>query len=262
MKNIFYILLIFMVQPLTAQTYPQVVSHRGGSLFAPENTLAAIDLSLQAGVDCIEIDVQLSADNVVVVIHDETLDRTTTGKGKIASMKFSQIREADAGVDFSDAFQGEKVPALYEILERVGGKAMLLIEIKNPGNIYQGIEVQIAEIIHKYNASSWCVIQSFNPDDLYRMHQADPLIKLGLLRVFPGLRKLKKDKELLPILSEINVYYRFASRINVRKIQKMGKKVRVWTVNSEHYMKQMIRNNVDGIITDDPLLLLETLKKQ
>jgi glycerophosphoryl diester phosphodiesterase len=108
----------------------RIIAHRGGANLAPENTLAAFRQAIDLGVDMIEIDVHLSKDGHIMVIHDFTLDRTTTGKGKIADMTLKQIRKYDAGVKFNEKFRGEKVPTLDETMELLNGKTGLLIEIK------------------------------------------------------------------------------------------------------------------------------------
>lgn len=238
---------------------PLVVAHRGGSLTAPENTLAAFKNALNIGVDRIELDVQLSKDDIVIVIHDEKINRTTNGKGVIRFMDYSQIGSYDAGCWFSDHFKGEKIPSLEEVMTLVKGKSTLLIEIKNQDNLYEGIEQEVVKLIHKHNATSWCVVQSFNYGSLLKIHELDPDIRTGWLAVKPPTVKIINKKIDISFISEININQRFASKKAVDFIHGLNKKVFVWTVNKPARMKKIIQHGVDGIITDDPKTLKELL---
>ncbi len=122
---------------------PLVVAHRGASGIAPENTLPAIDKALLAGADFIEIDVQLTRDRQVVLMHDETVDRTTNGKGKIGEMTADQVAGLDAGSWFGAEFTGTKVPLLEEVVAHIGGRTGLLIEIKKKKGFNEGIEEEV-----------------------------------------------------------------------------------------------------------------------
>ena len=112
---------------------PFFIAHRGASGTAPENTLPAIDSALAAGVDYIEIDVHLSLDGKVIVIHDATVDRTTNGTGKVQKLTAEYIQSLDAGSWFGEPFIGVKVPTLEEVIRHIDGKVKLLIEIKKKG---------------------------------------------------------------------------------------------------------------------------------
>lgn len=107
-----------------------VVAHRGASGYAPENTLEAFDLACTLGADVIELDVHLTRDDEVVVMHDERVDRTTTGRGEIRSMMLADVRAMDAGSWFGTQFQGVRVPTLTEVLERFLGRVLIDIELK------------------------------------------------------------------------------------------------------------------------------------
>jgi glycerophosphoryl diester phosphodiesterase len=109
---------------------PLIIGHRGAAGLAPENTLASIEKALSLGVDRIEIDIHQTKDNVLVVIHDETLERTTNGKGKIKDLTYREILKYSAGAKFSPACENEKVPTLAEVLDLIDGKSQLLIELK------------------------------------------------------------------------------------------------------------------------------------
>jgi glycerophosphoryl diester phosphodiesterase len=117
----------------TQHLYPQdflVIAHRGASSYAPENTIAAFDLALQMGARHLELDVHLTRDDYLVVIHDDTVDRTTNGTGPVASQTFAALQGLDAGTWFGEAFVGVRIPTLAEVLTRYQGRMHLHIELK------------------------------------------------------------------------------------------------------------------------------------
>ena len=232
-----------------------VVAHRGGSLLAPENTLAAFRQALALGVDRIELDVQQRKDGVVLVIHDEKTNRTTNGKGTISDMNYAQLKDLDAGSKFSKEFSNEKIPLLDEVLCLINGQCELLVEIKNPGNINIGLEKNVADLIQQHQALAWCTVQSFEYESLYRLHKINDQITLGLLLDKPKPDTLKKSAANTSFISEININRRSASAAMIDLIHQMEKKVYVWTVNKPGDMVRLIKNGVDGIITDDPKTL-------
>src|SRR5678815_3228387 len=112
---------------------PFIIAHRGGSLEAPENTLASFRHAVDVGAKFVELDVQMSSDGGLVIIHDETLDRTTTGSGPVGALTFDELRELDAGVKKGDKWKGEKIPTLREVLDLcVGAGVGVVIELKSP----------------------------------------------------------------------------------------------------------------------------------
>jgi len=126
------------------------VAHRGASGYAPENTIAAYDLAVDMKADYIEIDVQRSKDGELVSIHDNTVNRTTDGTGKVRDLTFEQLRALDAGSWKGERFAGEQIPTFDEILDRYHGKVGILIELKSP-ELYPGIEEQVTEAIKERN---------------------------------------------------------------------------------------------------------------
>ena len=135
-----------------------VIAHRGFSGRAPENTLAAISEAIAIGADMAEIDVTLTADDRVVVIHDETLDRTTNGAGRVADHGFDEIRNLDAGSWFAPQFAGEKVPTLEEILDTVKGRILLNVEIKSEA-VGRGISDKVAAAIRHRGMADQVIVE-------------------------------------------------------------------------------------------------------
>ncbi|MFN2146831.1 MAG: glycerophosphodiester phosphodiesterase, partial [Anaerolineales bacterium] len=114
---------------------PLVIAHRGASAFAPENTLSAFTLAVKQGADAIELDAKLTADGRVVVYHDLTLDRTTSGKGKLAEKSLAELKRLDAGSFMGQEFRGERIPTLDEVFETVGDTLLINVELTNYGSV-------------------------------------------------------------------------------------------------------------------------------
>ena len=263
MRTLLLILSICIMNPVVSQNNTNVktlvVAHRGGSLLAPENTLAAFKNALSLGVDQIELDVHLSKDNVVVVIHDETLKRTTSGTGSVDAYSYDEFSQFDAGYKFSEKYKGEKIPSLEQVLELVDGKAKLLIEIKKSGDKNQDIEKAVVDLIQKHHAGSWCIVQSFSYESIEKVHKLDASITLGLLFVKPPSEKIEHGKIDISFISEINFCHVFAGKRTVEFFHKLNKKVFVWTVNKPEQMQRLINHDVDGIITDNPAELIKII---
>ena len=227
---------------------PFMISHRGARALAPENTLAGVSEAIDRGAVFIEVDVQRTADGVLVVIHDNTVDRTTEGTGRIGALTYDEMRSLDAGSHFSTEFAGEPVPALDAILELVAAKQVtLVLEAKSP-ELYPGIEQQIAEALQRFEVEDRVIVISFDHDWLERFHEAAPQVRLGKLWVWMG------RSEPLPMTSLVDVYWLsvIADPTLVKRAHAQGYEVVVWTVNDPWVMKLLLWLGVDGITTDRP----------
>ena len=248
--------------------YLEIIAHRGASGTAPENTLAAVQKAIDFGADSIEIDVRLSRDNEVFLMHDSKVNRTTNGKGHIRFLNSETIQKLDAGSWFSEEFTNEKVPMLRQVLSLCGGKSKLLIEVKSADRKrYPILCEKIAYLIKEYNAHEWTTVQSFDTKVLDTFQWVDPNLNISKLVVYNlGLAPLKlyydenlKRGNLLSVdyLNGINVNYRYATKRLVSKIHQADKKIYCWTANKTRPMKRLLKLGVDGIITNYP----EKLKK-
>jgi glycerophosphoryl diester phosphodiesterase len=239
---------------------PLIIAHRGASGVAPENTIPAIDSAISAGADFIEIDVRMSKDGAVVVMHDETADRTTNGKGKISELTLAEILSLDAGSWFGEEFRGTKVPLLEEVVAYLNGRTKLLIEIKKNGNQSAGIEEAVIGIIRKYSAESWCEVQSFNDEVLKIMHTKAPEIGLQKLIVFKyRLLPYVFDGKITRFsikkynyVRSVNMHYRFFNKSFSRLIHGSGKKIFLWGCRDEAPCFPINMEGCDGIMTDFP----------
>ncbi|MBN2387160.1 MAG: hypothetical protein JXB85_09070 [Anaerolineales bacterium] len=235
---------------------PLVIGHRGASAHAPENTLAAFQLAVEQGAQAIECDVKLTGDGQVVILHDRTVDRTTDGRGELRQLSLAAVRELDAGVRFGEQFRGQRVPTLSETLEAVGQKTILNIELTNYATPFDDLVSKVVEQIRKFGLQGRVLFSSFFPHNLIKVRKLLPDTPCGLL-IWPewmgwwgrsfGFRS-DIYQALHPPLGDVD------QRL-VQRVHAAGRRVHVWTVNAEADMKRMIGLGVDGIFTDDPLLL-------
>ncbi|HEX7621142.1 MAG TPA: glycerophosphodiester phosphodiesterase family protein [Anaerolineales bacterium] len=235
---------------------PIVVAHRGDKAYAPENTLSAFKQAAQKGADAVEFDVKLTADGQVIVLHDQTVDRTTNGTGNVAKMTFGALRLLDAGVQFPGKFPNEKIPCLDEVFETVGNQIFMNIELTNYSTPTDALVHKVVELVKKHGMQSRVLFSSFLPRNLHKARKLLPEVPCGLLTL-PGLMGFwgrafgwRGDYAALnPFVTDVNAEL-------VLRVHAAGKRVYAWTVTAEADLKRMIGLGVDGNITDDPALAL------
>ncbi|WP_144684736.1 glycerophosphodiester phosphodiesterase [Bacillus altitudinis] len=230
-----------------------IIAHRGSSSAAPENTIAAFDVAVEQGADYIELDVQMTMDQHVVVIHDDTVDRTTNGNGLVKSYTLDQLKKLDAGSWFDHQYTNERIPTLQEILERYSQRIGILIEIKHPKRQI-GIEKAVARIINRFAYSRHIMIQSFDVHALQRIKAFAPSLRTALI-IKPDVFKLTKRK--------LTTYSSFANGLNMKKtminrwwidrIHTFGMDVFIWTVKDQKTADRIKKYPIDGVVTDNPL---------
>lgn len=229
---------------------PKIIAHRGASARAPENTLAAFQLALDLQADGIELDVMLTRDQNVVVMHDDTVDRTTNGSGRVADMTLDEIRSFDAG-------EGEKVPTLAEVFERFGGKFLINIELKNYTSIFDPLPIEVSKLIKSYDLVEDVLISSFNPFNLPRVRSRIPEARLGLItqpeQAKRWIWRLFDYNSLHPHFSDVDA-------VLVSALHARNRQVNVWTVDDPQELKSLVDLDVDGIITNDPKKAREVLR--
>jgi glycerophosphoryl diester phosphodiesterase len=240
-----------------------VIAHRGFSGEAPENTLAAFRKGVEIGSDMIELDVHLSRDGEIVVIHDETLDRTTNGKGLVAEHTLSELKKLDAGSSFGPAFAREKIPTLKEVLGLAKGRVLVNIEIKNPTHrrypISELTEKTLREV-EKAGMLEKVIFSSFNPAALEWFEKKEPRALTAFLfhRPWNSLSDIPGYQD-YSVLNLRNIYL---TQEKISAIRKAGKKINVYTVNPEEEIRQFVEWGVDGIITNHPDRLIRILGKK
>ena len=239
-----------------------VVAHRGFSGAAPENTLIAFEKAIAIGSDMIELDVHLSRDGEIVVIHDETLERTTNGKGMVVDHTLKELKKLDAGFSFGPQFAGERIPTLKEVLDLAKGRVPVNIEIKNPTHgkypIAELTEKALREV-KQAGMMDQVIFSSFNPASLEWIEGKEPRVWTAFLfyRPWNSLRDILGSQEYL-VLNLRNIHL---TREKVAEIKKAGKQINVYTVNPEEEIRQFVDWGVDGIITNHPDRLLNILQK-
>lgn len=257
-KHYLIIVFICLAGVATSQN-PLIIAHRGASAYAPENTLVAFEKAIDMKALVIETDVHQTKDSVLVLMHDETVDRTTNGTGRIRDMLYADFKKLIICSPL--ATTSMHPPSLEEALKAIDGRAQLLIEIKKGSDYYPGIERRIVELIKTCKAEHCTnTIHSFEKQALLNVAKADKHIKLQKLIVFNlPLVSFSFDKHVVKDdfsnWEGVNVYYRFCSRRVIKKVHKLGKTVYVWTVNKPRQARRYKRRGVDGIITNYPDIL-------
>ena len=239
---------------------PIIFAHRGDLAHAPENTLPAFQQAIQKGADGVELDVKLTADGHVIVIHDSTVDRTTDGKGRVASLPLEAIRKLDAGKWFNEKFAGTKVPLLEEVFEVVGKDKMINIELKDYTVSHDGLVEKVCELIKRHDNHNQILFSSFFPSTLKVAAQALPEIPRGLLAM-PGLLGLwtRSFGFMFGDYQALHPHIASTSREQMQRAHRLKRRVHVWTVNKPEEIIQLKEWGVDGIITDDPQTAVRVL---
>jgi len=238
---------------------PLVLAHRGASAYAPENTLAAFNLAFEMGADGIELDVTLTKDGVPVVIHDDTVDRTTNGHGAVKAMTLEEIKQLDASYKF-EKYRGEKIPTLAEVLRAVGKRGIVNIELKSTTLKTDGVEAATLAVIQDTGTLDNVIISSFNPFALQRMFALEPRLPRGLLYA-PDLPLYLRRAWLRP-LARATAMHPHCSMIDARFVawaKGKGLKINTWTTDDPAEMKRLCDLGVDAIITNKPDILRQVV---
>jgi glycerophosphoryl diester phosphodiesterase len=230
-------------------------AHRGASGRAPENTLAAFRLAMEMGAEMCELDVQQTADDRLVVMHDDTLERTTNGKGNVWEMTLAELQRYDAGSWFAARFAGEKLPALEEVVALVRGKMQLNIEAKMHGH-ERDIESLIVGAIRREKLENECVVTSFDWKAAERIKTLAPDLKVGYIF---GWKQFSEEVFDGPF-DLLSAHYSLVDASFLARAHAAGKKVHVWTVNYKWLMRRLRNLGVDGIITNYPERLREVME--
>jgi glycerophosphoryl diester phosphodiesterase len=226
----------------------QHIAHRGGAQYAPENTLAAFRNGIAGGADCLELDVQMTRDGALVVIHDYTVDRTTDGTGAVRDLTLKQIRAFNAG-------QGEKIPTFEEVVTLAKTRGVkMLAEAKYP-HLYPGIEEKILRTLEQANYLDKTILESFERESVSKFHSLNPKAKLCALYGFlpftsgapPG------DAQYVCPMAEMVLLNPWM----IRQAHLEGRQVFVWfgAIENSFMFNVMRFFGADGLIVNDPMAL-------
>jgi glycerophosphoryl diester phosphodiesterase len=224
-----------------------VTSHRGAGSLEPENTLRAIRRAIALGVDQIEIDVQLTKDGQLILMHDPTVDRTTNGSGKIAELTCAEIRQLDAG-------SGERIPTLDEALVLLNGKVILQIELKGVGTA-----TSVVRAVEAARQEDQVVLTSFMHQELKDAHRLNPRLQLGALWGRLPVDVMQQTKQLAA--EALHIWHEFVDQHFVTEAHAQGLLVRAWNTSKEEDMRRLINLGVDAIGSDRPDVLLDVCRQ-
>jgi glycerophosphoryl diester phosphodiesterase len=244
---------------------PLIIAHRGASAIAPENTLAAVNLAWELNADCVEIDIHLTKDNKIVVIHDPSTKRTTDNNLVISETTSNELRKLDAGSYKSKIFKGEKIPFIEEILESLPPEHSLIIEIKSPPEIVKYLKQSLT----KSGKINQIIIKSFDINTLKTAKEVFPETQVFLLHYSSNnifFESLKICVELTAVLKEnkfngLSLYHENVTDNLAKSFIDSGLKLLVWTVNESEKALDLARKGIYGIITDNPQLILKTMEE-
>ncbi len=279
---------LFVYEPQYAGTIPpwtgtEIYAHRGFGSYAPDNSKLAVEIGLQNGFTGFDLDGQFTRDGELIIYHDLSVDRLTSGTGKVANKTLAEMLTLDLAPKFNSSLQGAYVATFEDVLKTIDGKAVLMVELKVTGLGETGIEQRAASIIEKYDAYDTVYLSSFNPIVLYRLKQIDPRIKTvlifmdtnwnpALLAEIPNpddrvdlpwmirqefIRRAMR-KIIKPDLLSVNHEVDPATRA---RLIEHGWPVFLWTPNDSQNISHALEQQPFGLITDEPVLARELLIK-
>lgn len=229
---------------------PLNYGHRGAMAIAPENTLVSMAAARDAGADGIEFDVQFAKDRSLVIIHDDRLERTTNGTGRVAEHTLAEIQALDAGGRFDARFAGERIPTLEQVFALPGRPMAMNIEIKLDPPLAEdtGLEQVVVDCIRRHRMEPRVLISSFNWHALRRIRRIAPDLRLGVL-----YGHAIDEAEVADLRAEaMHPRFTLVDAEMVKRAHGRGQQVNVWTVNEEADMRRMVELGVDTIMTNFP----------
>lgn len=234
----------------------EITAHRGGAWKAPENTISALQYTIDSGADYAEIDVQETKDGELILLHDDSLKRTAGVKKNVWDMTLKQVEKLDAGANFHKKFRGEKIPEFTEVLKFCKGRLDLNIEIKYNGK-NKGIVNKVVRAIKENHFEDHCVVTSMNYQFLKQIKKTAPEIRTGYIMTmtYGGVQGMEAA-------DFFSVKHTYVDEKFVTQAHALGKEVHVWTVNYKGDAKRMLDMGVDNIITDDPIMVRKVQNRE
>ncbi len=256
------------------------IGHRGACGYRPENTLCSFQLALDMGIKHLECDVRFTKDREIVVIHDETVDRTTNGHGRVSEYTLSEIKELDAGSWLSQEYAGEQIPTLKELLDVLGDEAQLVVEIKD-GIYFPDIIERVVAMVQERGVQDQVNISAFHWSVIEQVKRLAPGIKTSALVVcageVPQAARIIDGRE-VPVYTRVETLVQDALAANadivcppvhfitsevVEALHEAGLLVRAWGLKGkdEHEMTRLVRCKANGMTTNYPDVLAEIYRK-
>lgn len=261
LAGVAFLFMLFFARNLIEQAKVEdevaVTAHRGASIVAPENTMAAFEQGLADGADYVELDVQLTADGEVVVLHDADLMRMADDPSVVTETNYEDMADIELGLLHDPPFEGETMPTLAEALRLAKGKAITIVEIKRYAADLEDTAAAVVEVIEEEDMVDEAVVMSLYYDDIAAVKRLNPDIVGGVASsVELGDLTRLEDADFLALSAAS------ANRRLIRDAQAAGKEVFVWTLNEPGDMTTFIDRGVDNIITDAPDVLVEVLRRR
>ncbi len=238
-----------------------LLGHRGARVEAPENTVAAFQRAMEVGADGVELDVHLTRDRHVVVIHDEDVAGVAGVPGRIREMSLAEVQRLDVGGRFGAEFAGARIPTLDEALDAIGERGIVNIEIKGTSVASEGLEREVVRIVHAHGMSERVIVSSYNPARLWRLRRIDPHLPRGIIHEL-GIPAFLRDLWLLPLVQPDALHpdHAMVNAAYMKRAHEWGVRVNVWGVADEAEARRLVELGVDGIICDDPARLRDIVK--
>lgn len=238
---------------------PIIFGHRGASKQAPENTMAAFELAFRTGAPAVELDVMLSKDEEVVVIHDHKVDRTTDGQGFVNQLILQELKKLDAGSKFSEKFTGEKIPTLDEVLDLITGDRLVNIELKNYHSIHDQLVSKVVEIVNKREKTDSVIFSSFSLRNILKIRGLMPHTPAALITLGGTMGKLELSVFLRWVSPDfIHPDHQLVTERMIQHEHDHHRRINVWTVDAEEDMHWFFKAGIDGLMTNDPALAVKT----
>lgn len=223
-----------------------IMGHRGAAALEPENTLLSIERAIDIGVDAVEIDVRLTKEGELVVIHDSSVDRTTSGSGLVRDYELKALKKLDAG-------KGERIPTLQEVMELVGQRATLVVELKEAGT-----EEKVVSLIDKNSFKKNVYVISFWHRLVKAVREMDKDIRTGVLLVGCPVDTSVATRASAEALV---MRYSFIDQDFVESAHKDNLKIFLWNIDDKRLLQPYIDMGVDGIASNDPRVLVEYFRQ-
>lgn len=239
---------------------PVIFAHRGASAHAPENTLPAFELALRHGADGVELDAKLSIEEEVVVIHDQTVDRTTGGRGRVRDLSLTDLQALDAGSYFSDAFRGVQIPTLAEVFETIGKRAMINVELTNYNTPRDELVEKVCELVQRHGLQKQILFSSFFASNLKKAARLLPDVPRALLALGGWMGVWARSFAFMfGDYQALHPHITDAGPEQVQRVHRLGRRIHVWTANTAEEVRRLRDWGVDGIFSDDPQMAVRAL---
>ncbi|MGH4140196.1 glycerophosphodiester phosphodiesterase [Clostridium sp.] len=226
-------------------------AHRGASAYYPENTLISFEKAIEMGATGIETDVQLTKDGILVLIHDEMVNRTTDGEGLVKDYTYKELNKLDAGSWMGEKFAGAKIPTVEELIYlTLDSDIVINFEIKNGIVIYEDIEQKLIDLIYKHKINHKVILSSFNHYSIAKCNKISKAINTGVLYM-EGIYKPYNYASTVGAKA-IHPYVLAINEEVIKETKKHKTQINVFTVDDEEKMKFLLDMKVDGIITNCP----------